>query len=773
MIGAAATEGACSTTTGTPAPNSTKCWSLIQSDKCSYVSVSDSKCDNSKKNYDTYAQCIPNITCGSNQVKHGGVCTTCSAIDSNSEPNSDNTACVCKSGYAKVSGKCVSETSITAPCCIDGKTSNDSSESKSSASSGKTVTSGNCPTYKCCCNLASGHCSMATTCTGSLITTQGNITSAASCNALDAGLGSACYYNESENEYVWGVYGNMVGYKYTVALNKNSCTKYNDVDNSSNVCVLRCPSSSLNIGEEMMCTFESGDGSTLADTSNHSNSSVDKNSRFVKVTADSTGTINVSGISSSGCVTNDVAVTVYDRNDDKDNCKLTSVVTNSKLVSEDVDGYPSNSYYVVCAKVEGTGCNKDQLIVTENNGAIVGNHYSNIGDVNQQSVVDDINGQSGSYCFHVYPKLGCDQTSTTNVTLRNANGEIVGNIPVTVDSTSDWSPQEKVCVKKGNASYTSFLEADIDGASEYYSNWDSENDCYTVKWTRGCETGGGGGGGSSVTPTPSNPPKTTYACYANAKDLINATSAVWTTGSSSSYPYLISGKNQSECKAYACFVNSDGTDYKWANSTPSGYKKVDNILSQSLCKPEEDACYIDKSGEYHWGKYKNNSDYTFVASITNESKCKKNDDAACYSNGDKFVWDVTPPDDTYIKVPDMDTSVKCAKDDNGCFLHDNKYYWGNYFNKSDYYFVAGITEQDYCSNYGCYYNGSEYVWGDYSDDDSYQLVKDIIDRGKCGYTPDVPMTSLNVQTIVYIAVAVMSVFGIYFVVRYNNKSKNI
>lgn len=440
---------------------------------------------------------------------------------------------------------------------------------------------------------------------------------------------------------------------------------------------------------------------------------------------------------------------------DYNDCSITSFNIISKSVSVDSDDYQNNSYYVALVSVSGSGCSKNSVTLVTDNGK-----------PSPSSRV--ITSSSETATFVVYPSTPC-QPST--VYARLSNGKT--SEEKSIDVIADWTKKEgcfrpngeTLCGSKCN---TSFADADKNGENEYYSSWDNVEKCYTEHWTRGCDPSGGS---SSNTPTPT--PILNYACYANAKDLINATKTIWATSGSTSYPYLISGVSKADCKAYACFVNSDGTDYKWANTTPSGYKKVDSILSRSLCKPEENACYIDGSGEYHWGKYKNNSQYTFVASITDETKCKKMDGAACYSNGDKYVWDTTSPGDNYVKVPELDTPLKCAKDDNGCFLHNNKYAWGNYFNKSDYYYVAGITEQEYCSNYGCYVNNNEYVWGDYSDDDSYKLVADITDRTRCGYTPDVPKTSLNTQMIVYIATAIMSVAGIYFVVRYNNKSKNI
>ena len=705
--------------------------------------------------------CVKNTSsneCADNQVKNGLICTTCSVIDENSEPNSSHTSCVCKTGYVKFNGKCVTSSSVSAPCCsytpIGGiyETLSTVSQCQSAINAGKTVTNGSCPIKKCCCNLATGNCSMAASCGGSLPTEQYGVTSAAQCTSISHGYGAACYRN-SDGKYVWGSYGiddeNYSNYEYTVTLDKESCLRKNEDTNNVSECVLRCPSTVLKVGQTINCTFETADGGTLGTaSSNGSSASATVNTRFVEVTANSAGDISVSGTSSNGCVTNTVNISVFD---DENNCKISGVYTASNLVSQDSDGYSSNSYYTAVVNVIGTGCSKEKLTVTAD-GRTIADGVS-------------VSPSGGSYSFLVYPNKGCNETSTVNASLSNGSS---GSASVTL--TSDWSDTRDICVKAEDVSYNSFLKADIDSASEYYSNWDGDRDCYTVKWTRGC---GSSPTGSGSTPTPTPPTRTNYACYANAKDLINATSTIWATSGSSSHPYLIEGKSQGECKSYACFVDSSGTNYQWANTTPSGYKKVDTIFSQSLCKNEDNACYIDGSGVYHWGKYKNNPSYTFVASISDENKCKKNDDASCYSNGSDYVWDVTPPDSTYTKVTEIDTPVKCVNEKFGCFIHENKYTWGNFFNLYDYYYVAGITEQEYCSNYGCYVKDNDYVWGDYSDDSSYKLVRDITDRYRCGVTPDVPKTDLNVQTIVYVAVAVMSVAGIYFVVRYNNKSKKI
>ena len=434
-------------------------------------------------------------------------------------------------------------------------------------------------------------------------------------------------------------------------------------------------------------------------------------------------------------------------------CKIVSVTTQSHGVSTAGDGFDDkNSYYTV-----------NVIVTSQCAGKTLNLEATNAEVKNPTRTI----GSEASYKFDVYPS-GCVEKSQAKANIPNCGSDsCTKTANVTLSIWTDWKGPEIGCWGL-DSSPVGFKAADEKNARVYYWN---QAVCtysngvvalgYTERWTRG-GCGGGSSGSSGTVPTP------TYACYANASELINATKTTWATGSSQAYPYLIAGKTETECKAYACFVNSDGSDYKWANTTPSGYTKVPDILSQSKCKPETPACYIDKNGNYDWGKHKNDSNYTLVPSVNKDTDCKA---GTCYTNGEEYVWSQTSPGEGYNEV--NLSSTECRKKEEACYLHEGKYIWGDYGTKAGYIFVGGIEEKEFCTNIGCYKHNDEYVWGDYSDDTNYILVKDITQKDKCGYIPDVPKTSLNVQTMIYIAVAIMSVFGIFFIVRYNNKSKNI
>ena len=756
----------CSSLGGTVVTSESQCKPKITcyefaNNSCTEKTITGTSCNSSSNYYSTWYDCRNNISCNANQYRYGSSCMSCASGKSLAYSGCQGNAEMCcvdsvsetKKCYRLLNGTC-SEVIIGGNTCgTSGNYFNTAAEcqaKKESSGSSSSTPSGT----KCCCNFMTGHCATASACVGSLPSEQSQISSIASCNALDSGMGSGCF-KDALGHYVWGAYGNDVRYSYTVALDKAACESKNSSGSSSQVdCTLRCPSTTVNVGESIMCTFESSDGTSLI-------SSQDAGSgRYVKVTSDTVGNVTVTG-SSSTCTSNAVTVSIVDRSAPKD-CTVKSVTIAQNLVSVNDDGYSHNSAYQAVAVIEGSGCPTSTAIASVDGGTV---SPSSVG----------LPSISNSIKFTVYPSSPC-ASSTITVSVGSSSKQ------ASISTSTDWHPDEitadgegKGCWKPSGSYYNTFYQADLNGADTYYSNYDNENDCFLIKWTRGC---GPDGGSSSSNPAPDVTPEPTpapvYSCYANAIDLINATSTIWATGGSNIHPYLISGKTQAECKAYACFVNKNKTDYKWANTTPSGYTKVPDILSRSECKPEEDACYIDQNGAYSWGKHKNDPNYTYVASITDSTKCKVVPNAACYSNGDDYVWDVTPPGGDYQKVPEMDTSSKCKREKFGCFYHDKKYIWGDYYNKVGYSYVAGITEQEFCLNVGCYVNDKkEYVWGDYSDDENYKLVPNIIDRVKCGVTPYVPKTDMNVQTIVYIAVAVMSVAGIYFVVRYNNKSKKI
>ncbi len=469
-----------------------------------------------------------------------------------------------------------------------------------------------------------------------------------------------------------------------------------------------------------------------------------------------------------------------------DDCTVTTT-TKARDVSYhggngNSDGSISSSqgYYVVEVEVNGKGCSGQTLTFNYDNTEGTGNGTYTVYD-----------GFKMTYIAKITDQEVCNSTASVTGVLKDSTGKVTSTSnPATVNTSTDWGLTEKAqCVDKsyleehGRNSRNSAENADVDlyyivldqtikNADGSISSRcpDPDNQLMVDVWTRACATCGGTPPTIPVTET--DTPSLVYACYGNGRTVESSTSTVWATGSSSAYPYYLSGVSESDCHPYGCYTN--GTDYKWANNAPSGYTKVDNILSENMCKKEDEACYIDSAGEYKWGKYKNNPGYTLITSIVDSSKCRKMQNPACYTDGNIYLWDNSLPGSNFYIVDGIDDPTKCHPYEKpACYLYNDKYVWGQYASKSGYILVGGIEEKEYC-NAGCYVNkNNEYVWGNYSDDSNYTLVPGITDRIKCGYTPDVPKTDMNVQTIVYIAVAVMSVAGIYFVVRYNNKSKKI
>ena len=427
----------------------------------------------------------------------------------------------------------------------------------------------------------------------------------------------------------------------------------------------------------------------------------------------------------------------------------------------------TSGYFTAHVSVYGKGCNGLTMSLSVANGSSTA-----VGKTFNVS-----NGSSYNFIVNVDSSNKCSSSTTVTARLSNGNSD-----SATVNTTVDWHlAQADVCVD--SLGYTSRTAAESAPDDTYYivlNNTKCPGKYEVDIWTKGCGSGGNSSVPAnpstspepSVPADPSTPPEPSYACYANAPSIENATSAAWLTGSTSALPYLIVNISEADCVPYACYSN--GSDYKWDKVAPSGYSKVANVLASEKCIPESDACYIDSSGKYHWGKYKNNSGYTLITSIIDQTKCKKIDNPACYSDGTTFIWDNVIPGPGYSIVDNVNEATDCHPYENpACYYVNDGFVWGQYATKSGYILVGGINEKKYC-NAGCYVDkNNEYVWGNYSDDDNYTLVIDITDSNRCGYTPDVPKTSLNTQMIVYIATAIMSVAGIYFVVRYNNKSKNI
>lgn len=345
------------------------------------------------------------------------------------------------------------------------------------------------------------------------------------------------------------------------------------------------------------------------------------------------------------------------------------------------------------------------------------NNSTNNGTIYQNSSVN-ITSTKQSYTFRVYPIKPC--TSSTATSKLNLNGNTKSTTVNVIKK--DWTSQTS-CYRPTGTVYTSSTDADKDGVNVYYTgkNADTTNckDGYTTKWTRG---------GCS----PSNPGTSGYACYSN------------------------------------------GTNYTWATSAPSGYTKVTSILSESLCKPETPACYTNGT-LYKWGKYASVSGWVLVSSITDETKCDNPTSGyACYKNSnDEYLWTNEEPPEGYEAVTSITTALACAKEEEpACYLYNGDLYWGKYSKNSGYVLVDTIMEKGECTKVSaCYIDkNNKYHWGDYSLDNDYTLVPDA-DRAACGDIP-VPKTAASRNTIIYVAMVCMIGAGIWFIYYSNKLKKN-
>ena len=345
------------------------------------------------------------------------------------------------------------------------------------------------------------------------------------------------------------------------------------------------------------------------------------------------------------------------------------------------------------------------------------NNSTNNGTIYQNSSVN-ITSTKQSYTFKVYPIKPC--TSSTATSKLNLNGNSKSTTVNVIKK--DWTSQTS-CYRPTGTVYTSSTDADKDGVNVYYTgkNADTTNckDGYTTKWTRG---------GCS----PSNPGTSGYACYSN------------------------------------------GTNYTWATSAPSGYTKVTSILSESLCKPETPACYTNGT-LYKWGKYASVSGWVLVSSIKEEAKCNDPTSGyACYKNSnDEYLWTNEEPPAGYEAITSITTALACAKEEEpACYLYNGDLYWGKYSKNSGYVLVDVITEKGACTKVSaCYIDkNNKYHWGDYSLDNDYTLVPDA-DRAACGDIP-VPKTAASRNTVIYVAMVCMIGAGIWFIYYSNKLKKN-
>ncbi len=449
-------------------------------------------------------------------------------------------------------------------------------------------------------------------------------------------------------------------------------------------------------------------------------------------------------------------------------CQL-SVTKVARHVSVDSDDLSNNSYYTVKVVATGKGCAGQKFEYSATNAK-------------RLSKTSESNISAGAvYYFDVYPNQPCrSSTATVKLSRNGVYSGVSGSVTVATILT-DWVKQENICEK--NPDYTSSLAADKAGADHYYSDrgtCTNGDTGYTVKWVRkGC--------GTPDTPTPTDK----LACYANAANLEDATAVAWQKSANDTYPYLIEGVEEAKCKASACYVNNDKTDYKWTTTKPTGYTKVDNILAKDECKPEEEACYVDARGIYQWGRYKHIEGYTLITSIKKQDDCKQG--GKCYRDviSGEYIWTdklivanctETRCEDIennkcansnpvyancgsltskYQEISNIQDASNCKGEEEsvpGCYIYKENYVWGDYSTRSGYTLIGSIEEEKYCKKAvnGCYLGpDGKYHIGDYSLDNDYSVA----DMDKCGSEIPVPPTAQNISNKLYIAMAILAFIG--------------
>ena len=577
----------------------------------------------------------------------------------------------------------------------------------------------------CWCNPLSNACTWRTATSGWIKMT--NISNQTQCNSYSIGESEGCF-KKSDNTYVWGNYGATAGYTYTVAANREACLAKN-TSGDSNTYALRCPKTVLTFGSSMTCTYETNTSETIVNavSTNPDVATAGGSTGSVVVTARQTeGTTTVRGTTSGGHQTNGVNITVITDDNGYQNCQITEVKVDQPIASlNDPNNNPSNSFYIVHVRFMGSGCSKDKLEVTTNNGTV------------SPSGGSSINGTSGQYSYHVYPKSCATSTPTAKLIYKN------GNKNITVDSKQgssvtilgDWQKETGCFTPCGDGrctdgqEYDSFLEADLDNSKTgpYYGNWNATDKCYNTKWTReGCSSGGG---------------RQTYSfcCVAN-----NGSGQSWLTGQTSKtcpdgYT-LDSTKNSNTClKTFACYKDSDNATH-WTSEPEPSWVVVNK--PEQECKDEE-ACFEDSTGQRFWGKHYDQiaNGYKIITSIKDEDSCV-NQEGACYINNNDITdyrWS-SAPITGYTKADGINDPYSCQPE--ACYIEKekNEFAFGKYKDNENYIPVYKTIEVD----------------GEY---------KDVLITDKKECTNEVPVepTDFDVTKIVYVFMAILMACGIAFI----------
>jgi len=222
----------------------------------------------------------------------------------------------------------------------------------------------------------------------------------------------------------------------------------------------------------------------------------------------------------------------------------------------------------------------------------------------------------------------------------------------------------------------------------------------------------------------------------------------------------------------ACYIDANG-NYVWGNySNDSRYNLVSNKTDRDTCletPTKKEACYRDKDGIYEWTSTP--PEGAVLMNGLDKDNCVAK--PACYKNSaNDYKWALTAPSG-YTLVESIKEDINCKLSDAAACYKDeyNNYVWGDYKDYG-YTVVSDIKSAEKClAPAACYVDkNGEYVWGNYANDTSYSKVDNVTKVEDCGENVIVPPTAANVSTVVYVAIAIMTIFGggvVYYV--YNKK----